>query len=81
MLIFFSLYALRRPRSRPDNFQFHLVFLPAANFLSREEVRVIAEVARAIASDLALIRKFSPAPIDHLMQLALDSKRIPEGQR
>src|SRR5215831_2005619 len=40
MLIFFSLYALRRPRSRPDNFQFHLVFLPAANFLSREEVRV-----------------------------------------
>jgi hypothetical protein len=26
-----------------------LVFLPAANFLSREEVRVIAEVARTIA--------------------------------
>src|SRR6516165_2400367 len=29
----------------------------------------------------ALIRKSSPVPIDHPMQLALDSKRIPEGQR
>src|SRR6516165_2081588 len=40
---------LRRPRNRPGNFQFHLVFLPAAYFLSDQEVGVVAEIARAVA--------------------------------
>ena len=34
----FSLFELRRPRSRPENFELHLVFFPAAYFLSGEEV-------------------------------------------
>jgi hypothetical protein len=45
----FSLFELRRPRSQPAKFQFHLVLLPAAYFLSDEEVGVVAEIVRDIA--------------------------------
>jgi len=41
--------ALSCPCSHPAKFQFHLVFLPAAYFLSDEEVGVIAEIARTVA--------------------------------
>jgi hypothetical protein len=45
----FSLFELRRPRSRPENFELHLVFFPAAYFLSGEEVGVVAEIVRTVA--------------------------------
>jgi hypothetical protein len=45
----FSLFELRRPRSHPAKFQFHLVLLPAAYFLSDEEVGVVAEIVRGVA--------------------------------